>query len=564
VPLSEDIPATIGRYEIRGELGRGTMGVVYEAYDPSLDRTVALKTVNLPFAVNPDDRETFQARFFAEAQIAARLAHPGIVTIHDVGHDPATGALFIALEHLSGSTLAETIKDRRPLDWREALRITAAVAEALNYAHSKKVVHLDIKPANIMVLRGGQAKLMDFGIARIETSRLKLTASGQFFGTPLFMCPEQALGRTLDGRADLFSLGAVLYTLLTGRFAFDGENIPRILVRVIGEHPEPPSRIVAGLPEGVDYLVSRALAKAPADRYPNGRMLAEDTQDLLAGRKPRHQSGWVASPLPQQPPPPAPSLASIDDLELQPLLDAIGPDHDAGIAPGQARSPGGLSRPRPLGGSVGSGPGEPTWVSAVAMPPTAVRDEREQLRRRARRRRRLRALAGAVGVVIVSLLLLRAKQQTQSAPDPAASPSELGASTSAAGERAGSSSRPAPARRSATLPPPPAVTGSQAGMLVDFQHPLRSGRLRIWVDQQLMLDENLAGRVKKLLAIKVRQGSVQEQVPLAPGRHEIRVQVDWDDNERSERISGMFKEAQTRRLEVRLGRVRKNLSVDWK
>jgi hypothetical protein len=336
-------------------------------------------------------------------------------------------------------------------------------------------------------------------------------------------------------------------------------------MRVIGEHPEPPSRIVAGLPEGVDYLVSRALAKAPADRYPNGRMLAEDTQDLLAGRKPRHQSGWVASPLPRQPPPPAPSLASIDDLELQPLLDAIGPDHDAGIAPGQAHSPGDPSRPGPVGGSVGSGPREPTWVAAVAMQPTAVRDEREQLRRRARRRRTLRALAGAVGVVIVSLLLLRAKEQTQSAPDPAASPSEVGPSTSAAGERTGSSSRTAPARRSATLPPPPAVAGAQAGMLVDFQHPLRSGRLRIWVDEQLMLDENLAGRVKKkLLAIKVRQGSVQEQLPLAPGRHEIRVQVDWEDNEKSERISGMFKEAETRRLEIRLGRVRKNLSVEWK
>jgi len=515
------------------------MGVVYEAYDPALDRTVALKTVQIAFAITPDDRQAFEKRFFAEAQIAASLSHPGIVAIHDVGRDAETGELFIALEHLAGTTLADMVKGGRPLGWREALRIAAAVAEALNYAHSKKVVHLDIKPANIMLLPTGQPKLMDFGIARIETARLKLTASGQFFGTPLFMCPEQALGRTLDGRADLFSLGAVLYTLLTGRLAFAAENITRILMRVIGEQPDPPSQIVSGLPEGIDYLVARALAKSPADRYPNGRLLSEDAQDLLAGRKPRHRRGWSATPLPEEPPAPAPSLASIDDRELEPLLEAIGPGRAAEIPPADAHSP------------------------AEAHSP--VRDERERQRRVAQRRRALKVSAGAAVVVLTAIVLLRPKQPTASAPDPAPSPTS-GASSRSAGEDRLAGSRTAPRRSSVpTSSPTPVATGAPAHLLVDFQHPLKSGRLRIWVDEKLMLDESLAGRVtKKLLSIKLRKGSIQERLELVPGRHDIRVQVAWDDNEKAERIWGMFKEGEARRLEIRLGRVRKNLAVDWK
>src|SRR5712691_885440 len=153
-------PRRIGRYELRRELGRGMMGVVYEAHDPSLRRTIALKTIELAFAVSAEERQSFEQRFFVEARVAARLSHPGIVVVHDVGRDAESGLLFIALEYLPGRTLAEVVRGGTPMEWREALRITAAVAQALHHAHAKGVVHRDIKPANIMLLPTGQPKIL--------------------------------------------------------------------------------------------------------------------------------------------------------------------------------------------------------------------------------------------------------------------------------------------------------------------------------------------------------------------------------------------------------------------
>ena len=187
------IPARVGRYEIVRELGRGAMGVVYEAQDPALGRTIALKTIH-PGIAGKQDREAFETRFFTEARIAARLQHPGIVVVHDVGRDADGGALFIALEHLKGKTLAELTDGGRGLAWREAARIVAQVARALHHAHGHGIVHRDMKPANVMVLESGETKIMDFGIAKIEASLHHLTSPGEFLGTPLYMAPEQANG----------------------------------------------------------------------------------------------------------------------------------------------------------------------------------------------------------------------------------------------------------------------------------------------------------------------------------------------------------------------------------
>src|SRR5688572_11159369 len=171
------LPKKIARYEIRAELGRGMMGVVYEAFDPDLDRTIALKTIQLAFAASDEEREVFEKRFFAEARAAARLSHPGIVVVHDVGRDPDTGTLYIALERLQGRTLADVIRNDAPVPWREALRLVGTVAEVLHHAHGQGVVHRDVKPANIMVLPTGEPKIMDFGIAKVEAAQL--TAAGQ-------------------------------------------------------------------------------------------------------------------------------------------------------------------------------------------------------------------------------------------------------------------------------------------------------------------------------------------------------------------------------------------------
>ena len=191
-------PRILGRYEIQEEIGRGMMGVVYRALDPALGRTVALKTVNLLLAVPDEDRPGFEQRFLNEARIAAGLNHPGIVVVHDVGRDTGSDSLYIALEYLEGETLSERVKRDGRLQWREALRLTAKVAEALHHAHEKHIVHRDVKPANIMVLPSGQPKLMDFGIAKIPAAQL--TGAGEFFGTPSYMSPEQATGEPA-GRA---------------------------------------------------------------------------------------------------------------------------------------------------------------------------------------------------------------------------------------------------------------------------------------------------------------------------------------------------------------------------
>jgi serine/threonine protein kinase len=261
------------------------MGVVYQARDEVLGRTVALKTIALAAAAKEQERPAFEKRFLQEARAAASLAHPCIVVVYDAGNDPATGLLYMALEYLRGKTLHGIIAQGERLDWREALRATARLADALHHAHGKGIIHRDVKPANIMVLASGEPKLMDFGVAKVESSHL--TTGGNVLGSPPYMSPEQADGQKIDGRSDLFSLGSVLYELLTGRKAFGGHDLPTILTRLAHGNPVAPSELAPGLPAEVDAVVARALAKSPSQRYANGRALAEDLEDVLARRPPR-------------------------------------------------------------------------------------------------------------------------------------------------------------------------------------------------------------------------------------------------------------------------------------
>jgi eukaryotic-like serine/threonine-protein kinase len=276
-PMSN--PKTLGRYEILEEIGAGMMGSVYRGRDPLLDRVVALKTVRMTSSMESQERRSFEQRFLVEARAAAALSHPGVVTVHDCGKDPVTGTLFTAFEYLEGYTLADLLSAGGPFEWRRALRLTARLAKTLDHAHRKGVVHRDIKPANIMVLPSGEPKIMDFGIAKLPTSAL--TLPGDFLGTPSYMSPEQAAGETVDGRSDLFSLGAVLYTLLTGRRAFEGQSLPATVTQVLHAKQEPPSQLVPGLPPAIDALVGRALAKNPNDRFQTGNALARSIEALL-------------------------------------------------------------------------------------------------------------------------------------------------------------------------------------------------------------------------------------------------------------------------------------------
>lgn len=260
----------IGRYEIEKTLGRGAMGIVYLARDPLIDRKVALKTLRLDVDVEIADE--FRERFLREAQAAGRLNHPGIVTIHDVGEDRSTGVLYIAMEYIEGRDLKEILASGHRFRPSEAARIVADVAVALDYAHQMGVVHRDIKPGNLILTNDGSARIADFGIARMESSNL--TTEGQFIGTPNFMSPEQITAGPIDGRSDLFSLGVVLFTLLTGQRPYSGETMHQVTKRII-EDPVPIPSIVEGdVPAAFNPIVVKCLDKDPDRRFQTGSELA--------------------------------------------------------------------------------------------------------------------------------------------------------------------------------------------------------------------------------------------------------------------------------------------------
>ena len=257
----------LGRYEILGELGRGAMGVVYRARDPIIDRVVALKTINL--ALTGAALASFEERFFQEARSAGRLNHPNIVTIYDAGK--ADGVAYIAMEFLEGTSLREILDEHPPLSIPRILETVAQVARGLAYAHENGVVHRDIKPANVIVLRNRRPKITDFGIARLGEAD---GVGSERAGSPKYMSPEQIRGDvTLDGRSDVFSLGTVLYEMLTGKAPFAGETVTDIMQSVLEYTPPVPSVVDGHVPPELDGVVMRMLAKRPDDRYPSARSL---------------------------------------------------------------------------------------------------------------------------------------------------------------------------------------------------------------------------------------------------------------------------------------------------
>ena len=519
----EDFPRSIGRYEIRRELGRGMMGVVYEAHDPDLGRTVALKTIHLSLAGDGRQRKEYERRFRAEAQIAARLSHPGLVVVHDTGRDPGHGILYMALEYLHGRTLGELLAEKGKLEWREALRIVGRVAEALHYAHGEGVIHRDIKPANIMVLGSGQPKVMDFGIAKLEAAQL--TSTGQLFGTPLYMSPEQALGHPVDGRTDLFSLGSVAYTLLAGKPAFEASTVPGVLARVAYQAPPPLSGAVGGLPAEVEYVVARATAKAPSDRYADGKTVAEDVADVLAGRPPRHRAAWT---------PPAPSEGTLVSKRGDPAVDFL-------ELPALGKEPPARTR-RPFASLM---------VLLAGLTAAYLYFDQAALQ----------SWRDALGRVSPSSMLrdLASRLPKLTPPAPAALPAPstpVAVATPSVGPMP-ASPRP-PVRPSPSPVPRPSThdTTAPGKLAIDFQHDLRRGNLQVWVDGKRVLEEDFDSRVTRK--------TLQPTVTLNPGRHDVRVQVKWENHVTTARLFGTFRSGATRRLDVQVARARGNVSLSWK
>jgi type II secretory pathway pseudopilin PulG len=261
----------IGRYEIISELGRGAMGLVYKAKDPTIGRIVALKTMRLD--VHGLEAEDMLRRFRNEAQAVGVLNHPNVVTIYDAAEQDKI--FYIAMEFIEGTTLHQLLTQKRVLSTEEIIRLSRQIGAGLDYAHSHGIIHRDIKPANIMITSNGTVKIMDFGIAKTGGS---VTSTGQVLGTPNYMSPEQVKGKTLDGRSDLFSFGVVLYEMLTGEKPFVGQNVTTIIYKIVNEQPTPPRDLDVTIHPGLSAIVSKALAKAPDDRYQSGADLVRDLE----------------------------------------------------------------------------------------------------------------------------------------------------------------------------------------------------------------------------------------------------------------------------------------------
>jgi hypothetical protein len=248
--------ARIGKYEILGELGTGSMGVLYRAHDPILDRDIALKTIAGSGGMDPELKE----RFYREARAGARLQHPNVVTVYELGEHE--GSVFIALELLSGCDLRQFITERRELPVAAKIEALAGVCDGLHHAHEKGIVHRDIKPSNIFLTSAGEAKILDFGVARMAAS--KLTVMGRVLGTPFYMAPEQIRGNPCDVRSDIFSLALVAFEFLTYAHPFAGESIPK---RIVTDEPDSLTARHPGLPPQLESVIRKALAKDPAQRY---------------------------------------------------------------------------------------------------------------------------------------------------------------------------------------------------------------------------------------------------------------------------------------------------------
>jgi serine/threonine protein kinase/tetratricopeptide (TPR) repeat protein len=338
VPAGDHTALKLSRYEIVRELGKGAMGVVYLAKDPLIGRLVALKTIRT--GSHGDDEETreFQQRFIREAQAAGILNHPAIVTVHDIGQDEAGGMSFIAMEYVEGQNLKEVLAQGRALSFEQIGEIIAQVAEALDFAHAKGIVHRDVKPANIILLEGLRAKITDFGIAKIASGVANLTTTGQFLGTPNYMAPEQVKGAPVDGRTDIFSLGICLYECLTRRKPFGGDSLTTISYKIVHESFPPLREINPQIPVGYEAVVASCLAKDPARRYQRARDLAIALRAVIRGETPLR---------------PGEALIEEETIVTRDRGAVVGASNAADASPSATRPVGALPLPRRPGKPIG-------------------------------------------------------------------------------------------------------------------------------------------------------------------------------------------------------------------
>ncbi len=509
-----------GRYEILAELGRGAMGVVYKARDPKINRVVAVKTISLN-GQPPEEELEYRERFVREAEAAGRLSHPGIVTVFDVGEEPETRAPYIVMEYVAGQSLDKlllSIEDHK-LPPEAALQITLELAEALDCAHGQGVVHRDLKPANILVTEDGHVKIADFGVAKLHLANH--TVGARVLGTPAYMSPEQLDGEAVDGRSDLFSLGVVLYTVLTGYRPFQGNSVMTVAFKVVNRDPVPATVLDNDLPPGLDYIISRAIAKDPSQRYQRGMEMALDIQALQEGREP-----WSKAKQPDS----------------------------AGGALQSANESGRLSTLLPLAMAANRASNR----RALTEPHSAA----ERLLAVMRRKSFASAFL-AVGLFLFGLRLGHlAWHQEELPPATAKTVGPPPVVTEIA--RASANSTPLVKKPRMRLP----ASGSQAGdaqavpsaspiapamLEIEVDHKFADARISIWVDDLLTYTHPLEGIEKKhLVVFHTVQGHEFHAVQIPPGKHSLRVEVIPGGNfsQRSATIEGEFDSGAEKMLRV--------------
>ncbi|MBV8051228.1 MAG: serine/threonine protein kinase [Acidobacteriaceae bacterium] len=496
----------LGRYEILAEIGRGGMGVVYRARDPKIDRLVAIKTISL-LGQELEDAGDYRERFAFEARAAGRLSHPGIVTIFDVGEEPETADPYIVMEYVTGESLRKLLAaENKKIALRPALQLAQELAEALHYAHSQGVIHRDIKPSNILVTTGWHAKIADFGIAKLNLAQL--TIPGQLLGSPAYMSPEQLRGEGVDARSDLFSLGVILYTMITGYRPFQGNSATTVCFKVVNRDPLPVTSFDAGLPAELDEIIVRAMAKDPAERFHTGAEMAEAIGDFV-GSNTFSDKGSLADP-----------------------ESTVHVSSESTTQKSRTRTPRPAARSTPPVAprrSI-SQQDKVFWGGAVLLLWTAsfvlYRGIESMVPRPTVPQVVMNSSGSAAHDSVTALLTAPA----------APAPTDALAGTSAPLPKDKSPIASKPERKSSASVEP-------ATMQIEIEHPFAEAEVTIWLDNRAFYSRSLRGQTSKhALVFKQVHGHQSDSVQVPSGQHEIHVRVRAADTsfDQSRTISGLI------------------------
>ncbi len=514
--------SVFGRYEILAELGRGAMGVVYRAFDPKINRVVAIKTILLA-ADDSAEEQACRSRFFREAEAAGRLSHPRIVPIFDIGESPGTSIPYIVMEYVAGRSLEEILsKETGALPWGTTLKLIQEVAEALDYAHLQGVVHRDVKPSNILIGDDGHARIADFGIAQLNIKE----AGGSAWGTPAYMSPEQFRGEAVDGRSDLFSLGIILYRMLTGHRPFQGNSAMTVARKVQNQEPLPAAVFKTDLPPELDSVVTRAIAKDPADRYQTGMEMVLALQRIRDSVDPAVNPDTVSGGQDNR----EARAVESDGLLRRPSLWA-----EESVLPRQNNAESGSEKTDRKAAFVHfSQPWQQVGVSFLALGTLAF------------------AFVGLWWLIPVPLsdeVSLPPKVPT--APMASVVSLEAESDNALLLERALNPTKRPVVTRNPKSPSPQPAASCQLGIAVE--HHFMTADLSVWIDNHASYTHPLRGTTRKRVVLfKGVEGYLSDEVQLTPGDHQIRLRVLSADGsyDESGSISGTFTAGTSRLLTV--------------